>query len=78
LWKPVFVIVRKGMESNSDLVELGDAFCSFAPAARAVDGRQEQRREDGDDGDNHHQFHQAEGVIPPWARATPERTFCPA
>lgn len=56
------VIVREAVESDAQLPQVAFANDPLRTFFSAVQGREQQRREDGNDADDHQQFHQRESV----------------
>ena len=54
------MVVREHFQAQSDLAKVGGATDGPAPLLGRTQSRQQQRREDRDDGDNHEQFDQGE------------------
>jgi hypothetical protein len=61
--KMIFVVVEIHRKRKSDLFEVGKTDCPLAFLFRASERGQEQRGQNGDDGDDDKQFNQREGIV---------------
>jgi len=73
-WKIIVVVVRINITSEGNLVKIVLALRQFCLPLGRRQGWQQQRRQNGDDGNDHQQFNEGE---PPQTTATGTST-CPA
>ena len=69
------MIVREDLERGADLFQIGDAFDALGTLFPAHQCRQKERRQDGNNGNDHEHLDQGKG---PALSCLPERFHSPA